>query len=304
MKNIRYRFLISMIGFIVSSCSHRNTVQQQLLPTENTKEQQQTFIAYNRNRIPVPQLLDSIDEERMTSEQLFLGEKFFSDSLRDRLLAINIAYPISNIYLIDFNETDSIPVFKDYVGYFKDGIFQGSAKYQRAFHQDSFMLDYNPQSKGLSLEVGNWKENYFQISLHDFSTLFRKRMSFLIIDESDQGFKNIFYNSHSESRGFRINIKDLPILDQKIVKPYDYYYEAILNSDGTISDLKNNPPPKADNRYYNKHIIDHIIPREIKTRRLKPQRIFDQSINTKIQLRVEFYSKSIPKHLPDQLHTS
>ena len=295
MKTLPYRLLILMVGLILGSCSDPNKVKQELPPVENKKEQQQTFIAYNRNRIPVPQLLDSIDEERITGEQLFLGEKFFRDSLNNSLLAINIVYPISNIYLIDFHESDSIPVFKDYVGYFKDGIFHGAAKYQKAFHRDAFLLDYNPQSENLSIEADNWKENYSRIGLNDFSTLFGKRISSYNIDESDQSFENIFDSGKPKTRGFRIDIDKLPLSEQKIVKPYDYYYEAILHANGTIGELKNNPPPKVDNGYYNKQIIDQIIPREIKTRRLiKPRCIFDQPINTRIQLRVEFYLKPNP----------
>lgn len=294
MKNIPYRLLILIVGFIFSNCSHPNTAQQQLLPSEDTKEQQQTFIAYNRNRIPVPQLLDSIDEQRITSKQLFLGEKFFHDSINNRLLAINIAYPISNIYLVDSHETDSLPVFKDYVGYFKDGVFHGAAKYQTAFHQDSFLLEYNPQSGNLSLQIDKQKENYSQITLNDFSALFEKRISSFIIDESDQGFKNIFDRGKPKSRGFRIDIDELPLSERKIIYPNDYYYEAVLDTNGTIDLLENNAPQQPNSRYYNEKIINQIIPREVKTRRLQPQRIFGLPIKTKIRLRVEFYLKPNP----------
>ncbi len=291
MRNIPYRLLILIVGFIFGNCSHPNTAQQLFVPTENTKEQQPTFLEYNRDRITVPQLLDSIDEERTIGEQLFLGEKFFCDSLNTRLLAANIAYPISNIYLIDFYETDSTAIFKDYVGYFKDGVFHGTAKYQKAFHQDSVMLDYNPQQGNLSVQMGKQKENYSQITLNDFSALFEKRISFFILDESDQGFKNIFERGKPKSRGFRIDIDELPLSERKIIYPNDYYYEAVLHTNGTIDLLKNNPPQQPNSLYYNEQIVNKIIPREVKARRLQPQRIFGLPIKTKMRLRVEFYSK-------------
>ncbi|WP_202101816.1 hypothetical protein [Sphingobacterium faecale] len=280
-----------MVGLICSNCSDPQKVKQQLPSKENLEKKAETIIAYNRNRIPVPQLLDSIDEERTTEEQLFLGEKFFCDSLNKKLLAINIAHPISNIYLIDFRETDSTAIFKDYVGYYKDGVFHGTAKYQNAFHQESFLLEYNPQLGNVSVQIGKQKENYFSISLNDFSSLLKKNTSSLIIDESDQNFKNILDSSKHKTRGFRIDIDGLPLSEQKIIHPYDYYYEAILHKDGTIDLLKNKPPQQANSRYYNEHIINQIIPREIKARKLEPMRIFNQPINTKIQLRVVFYLK-------------
>lgn len=268
------------------SCTAKNTKKNQQISEYVSSIN--TFIEYNRNNIPVAQLLDSIDKENTLVKRLFLGERFFADSINNKLMAIHISYPISSLYLLDFNKKNSPTIFKEFTGYFKDGIFYGIHKYRNEFYNESFLIDYERKSGKLRVQHGTTSETYSLSSLYEFLNIFRKNISSIIFDMSDVSFKNIVddHINNDYHRGLKINSKSLTTSEQYKVLPHDYYYDAILRSDGTIDNLQLRPPQDDNSRYHSSG-IHNVLTFAIRKKKLKPSSIFKQPINTKIFLRVE-----------------
>lgn len=124
-------------------------------------------ISYNKQRIII-----GVNESRVDTlfirNSLFQGEKFFSSSDRDTLIALNIDQNMTYLYILNLKGQEVANLLNDYIGFVSEQKYHGTKKAGNRFIKDTFDLRYNQDSSWLVIDD---QRTYVEVSVTEYEKI-------------------------------------------------------------------------------------------------------------------------------------